>query len=712
MTFVATSINVKAWNLAMHRTMKMKNRLRLIIGVAVATWFLAMAQLATADTTGTLGGVLAQTPPSMWLRLAQSTQAKSGIDDEKKGKDDDLLADDDDDDEKKGKDDDLLADDDDDDEKKGKDDDLLADDDDDDEKKGKDDGLLADDDDDEKKAASESAKDDAGTEHLDLFAENRYPSANTCKICHPIQYDQWSVSQHAYAQLSPVFMAMQRTINAATSGTNGDFCIRCHTPVGMNMGESTNISNLDRHPTSREGITCVACHRLNVEYGKVSGRIALVQGDVLEPVFGPKGNAELARVLENPKEYQVVTKKDEAGRKIHTEVGHFPQLSTSAFCGICHDVNLFNGFRLEEAFSEYKNSPAAARGESCQDCHMGKVQGIASGYAVGPAASVGGVDTEPRKLTDHFFAGPDYSLVHPGIFPHNADAVALANLREWLQYDHKAGWGTDDFEDNVSDDYAFPKAWESVDDRYDAREILDRQFRLLKLAEKKRLEVLRHGYKLGKIETLSSDRNGIGFRVQVRNGTDGHNVPTGFDAERLVWLEVTVTDADGKIVFKSGDLDPNGDVRDTHSLYVHNGELPLDKQLFTLQSRFVTRNVRGGVREQVLPINFSVDPLPFVRPFTRSVVLSGQPAGARKHRSTIPPLASRWPTFRVPADQLTGNGRYMATVRIKTGALPINLIDAIKGVGFDYGMSTREVADAIVAGHQVIWEKQTTFDVN
>ena len=89
--------------------------------------------------------------------------------------------------------------------------------------------------------------DDAGKAHIDLFAENRYPSANTCATCHPRQYEQWSVSQHAYAQLSPVYMAMQNTINAVTSSTNGDFCIRCHNQVGMNMGESPFISNLDRH---------------------------------------------------------------------------------------------------------------------------------------------------------------------------------------------------------------------------------------------------------------------------------------------------------------------------------------------------------------------------------------------------------------------------------------------------------------------------------
>jgi hypothetical protein len=440
--------------------------------------------------------------------------------------------------------------------------------------------------------------------------------------------------------------------------------------------------------------------------------MALEEGDLLSPVYGPQGPAELDRVLDNRDQYRVVTDPERSGRKIHTEVGHFPQLSSSAFCGSCHDVNLFNGFRLEEAFSEYKNSPAAANGVSCQDCHMGKVQGVNEGYEYGPAAEVGGVPTVERKLTNHFFAGPDYSVIHPGIFPHNKEAAEMASLQDWLDFDHEAGWGTDDFEDNVSDDYEFPDRWRSIDDRYDARLILNRQFKLLDWAKDKRMEVLRKGYLLDKVELRSASVNkGIHLQVDVSNGTDGHNVPTGFDAERLVWLNVVVSDENGQVVYESGDLDPNGDLRDTHSLYVHDGLLPLDPQLFTLQSRFITRLVRGGEREQVLAINTSPDPLPFVRPFTRSLMLTGQPAGARKHRQTIPPLATRTADYKIPAELLTGEGSYKASVKLKTAMVPVNLINAIQGVGFDYNMSAREIADNIVAGHAVVWEKEIDFQV-
>ena len=561
-------------------------------------------------------------------------------------------------------------------------------------------------------ADEDKVKDEAAEGHLELFVGDRFPSANECKSCHPRHYREWSVSQHAYAQLSPVYMSMQKAINGFTSSTNGDFCIRCHTPVGMNLGETPFMANLKRHPTSREGITCIVCHRMNLEYGKVSGRIGLVEGTLQAPVYGPNGNKNLKQTLED---YPFSLAEGEPGRQVHLKAGHFPRISTSGFCGSCHDVNLFNGFRLEEAFAEYKNSPASKNGVSCQDCHMGKIQGKKSGYDEGPAAYLGDDNSKPtpaRKLTNHYFAGPDHTIIHPGIFPHNQDAVEIATLEEWLLFDYKADWGTDEFEDEVADDAVFPDAWDSVDARYEAREVLDEQFSLLEWAQLKRLEVLRNGFELGDIEvTKSQVGKGIKVQVPVKNITDGHNVPTGFDAERVIWLQTTITDADGKVIFQSGDLDPNGDVRDAHSLYVHNGEIPLDYQLFNLQSKFLTRNVRGGEREQVLPINISLDPLPFVRPSTRSTVLTGQPFGARKHRMTIPPLTTRVHNYKVDSDLLTGPGKYTMDVALKVGMVPINLIDAIKGVGFDYGMSTREIADGIRDGHTTVWQKKTTINV-
>ena len=159
----------------------------------------------------------------------------------------------------------------------------------------------------------------AAADHEALFAESRYPSAATCGTCHPQEYKEWSVSQHSYAQLSPVYLSLSSEINELSSGSNGDFCLRCHSPIGANLGESPFMSNLDRHPTSREGITCVVCHRMNKDYNKRSGRLALVEGSLLAPVYGPQGNEEMARVLKD-EEFRVVTEEGKPGRKVHTEV--------------------------------------------------------------------------------------------------------------------------------------------------------------------------------------------------------------------------------------------------------------------------------------------------------------------------------------------------------------------------------------------------------
>ena len=552
---------------------------------------------------------------------------------------------------------------------------------------------------------------DAQSAHDDLFGESRYPSAATCGTCHPKQYEEWAISQHSYAQLSPVYMAINNFLNFSTSSSMGDFCLRCHNQVGANLGESPFISNLERHPTSREGITCVVCHRITKGYNKVSGRLALAEGSLLDPVMGPNGNAEMERVLKDDK-YRVVTEEEELGRKIHTEAKKFAPISTPTFCGSCHDVTLFNGFRLEEAFSEYRLSPAADRGVTCQDCHMGKVQGIPSDFDYGPAAVVGGVPTKPRKLSNHLFSGPDYSVIHPGIFPHNADAQQLASMEQWLEFDHEAGWGTDEFEDNAPADFKFPEAWASIDDRYDARDILDIQFERLDFARKKRLEVLRNGYHLGRVKIEEASAEGLEFEVEVKNITDGHNVPTGFTGERLVWLEVEVKDVDGNVVFISGDRDPNGDLRDLHSLFVHNGEVPEDPYLFSLQSKFVVTQGRGGEREAVIPIPYTVTALPIVRPTTLSLVFAGEPTTERNHRKGIEPLGNRWASYEVDGEKLTGKGPYTASIRLNSQMVPVNLITAVQRVGFDYGMSAKDVADAVVEGADILWEKMVQFDVH
>jgi hypothetical protein len=558
--------------------------------------------------------------------------------------------------------------------------------------------------------------------HQQCYSENPFPSAKTCGKCHPKHFLEWSVSPHAYAQLSPVFNAFQNAETQLLHGTLGDFCIRCHTPVGMALQEPIGGTNLDRHPTSREGVTCVVCHRINQPNGRGSGRLSLVAGGETQVVFGRLGNTVFEDVLTNPDKYGVIkTEPDDSvlGREAHGDINRFFQIETSGFCGTCHDVLFPLGFRLEDAFSEFKASPAARKhGISCQDCHMGKIQGRVSGYYCEAIAKVGNVETPPRRRTTHFMAGPDHSVIHPGLFPHHPDAIrevggsaadGLATMAEWIQFDWKKGWGREEFERNIPSGYQFPAAWQSRYRRFQARQILNQQFRLLTVYKKKRLEVLREGFGMSDIQGMHVDKDGLHFKVKLVNLTLGHGVPTGFDGERPMYLQVVVWDRDQKVVFRSGDLDPNGDYRDDHSFFVHNGDIPRDRQLFSLQSKFITRNIRGGEREQILPIPYSLNPLNFDRPALRPFTPLGRPLGARKHKQNIEPLGHRWAKYHVPACNLTGNGPYYVNVRFIAGMIPVNLVKTIEFTGFDYGMSSREVGEGIVKGHIIVRETSSVF---
>ena len=542
-------------------------------------------------------------------------------------------------------------------------------------------------------------------EHEKIFANNDFPSANKCAKCHPNQYREWSVSQHAYSQLSPLMVSLQLALNKGTSSTTGDYCVRCHSPVGSDIGEPASLSNLDRQPISREGITCVVCHRMSAPY-----RDPVDRGDIFDSVKGAKGNGEMSRVLRDPKTYKVNTERDDVGRAIHAEIEKFPEIEDPTFCGSCHEVFTPNGFRVHEVLSEYRNSPAAAQGISCNDCHMGKEEGIATGYRQGPAAVVGGEETSDRKLTNHFFAGPDYSLIHPGIFPINKRAQDYKSISQWLLFDVDIGWGTDQFENECPEDFPFPEAWDSIDDRYEAREIIDEQLELLDWATQQRLQALQRGFGLSEIRITSASEQGIDFELDVKNLSSGHNLPAD-KLGRLFVLQVEVQDSQGELVFISGDRDPNGDVRDGFSLYVRNGEIPLDEQLFNLQSKVLVRNLRGGEQEQVLTTNKSGSAIPFIRPASRPNNIYGHPKNLRKHRQGIEPLGHRTASYRIAGELLTGREPYSVKAQFISQSVPVTLVHQTMHVGFDYGLSPRALAKKLVEGAIVIAEKSTRITV-
>lgn len=512
--------------------------------------------------------------------------------------------------------------------------------------------------------------------HAAVFSEDDYPSASKCAKCHWDIYDEWRSSNHAYASISPMFHKFEQAINNLAP-TIGSFCVRCHAQVGTQLGEERETPLWERAQVSREGITCITCHRVSEQFGKVNGERRIVPGNIHQPVYGNTDAEALADVIENNSFYKVSVSEEQRGSKIHADAIKFEQIDKSEFCVSCHQVAVNVGIKLEVVWDQYRASPAKKEGVSCQDCHMSKSPGKNDGYAIGPAAVINGKEINPdRKRHNHAFAGPGYPIAHPGIFPHNPDAENWG-IEEWLQFDYRSGWGTPDFEEAVDAgdiEVEFPEAWEDPFDREEARAVIENN--LEKLEEKKELrrQVMANGSHID--GPFFNDDPEVGealkFNYVITNINNGHNLPSGsLGAQPELWFNVALSDPDGKTIWESGYVDSQGDMADLHSQDVLDGKVPHDDQLFNLQTKFLTTNVKGTDREMYLPVQFDVDQIPFLRPAPQPTTVMNHPPLVRMEGRSLPPLGDRKAKYKVPGDLMTKPGKYKLSARMRSRAEPI-----------------------------------------
>ena len=524
---------------------------------------------------------------------------------------------------------------------------------------------------------SHAFAEEANDPHFDVFSEDAYPSAHQCANCHEQIFEEWRSSSHAYASISPMFHKFEQAINSLAP-TISSFCVRCHATVGTQMGEARELPLWERSQVAREGITCITCHRVSETYLRVDGERHIVPGDIFEPVYGPYEGDGLAAVVRDASAYRVATNASERGNRIHTTAVKFAPLSKSEFCVGCHQVAVNLGIKLEVVWEQYRDSPAFRDGVTCQNCHMSDTPGVAVDRSRGPSAVVNGEEINPdRPHSNHGFVGPGYPIAHPGIFPHNAEAAENWTIEEWLEFDYRAGWGKIDYEDAVEEgeiDAEFPDTWEDRFDREEAREIIEVQ--LEKLNEKRdlRRQVMENGSHLDGpfIDSSPAVGRSLKFAYKVTNTNPGHNFPSGsLGAQPEIWLNVALIDPDGNNVWESGYVDSNGDMADLHSLDVATGLIEHDDQLFNLQTKFLTTNVKGTDREMYLPVNFDVDQLPFLRPPPQPASVINHPPFVRMEGRSLPPLSSRMARYKVPASALTKPGTYRLAVRLRSRAEPI-----------------------------------------
>lgn len=133
--------------------------------------------------------------------------------------------------------------------------------------------------------------------------------------------------------------------------------------------------------------------------------------------------------------------------------------------------------------------------------------------------------------------------------------------------------------------------------------------------------------------------------VSVRNELDAHNLPTGSTFLRQLWLEVIATDAAGTVVYQTGTLDANDDLRNHYSALDPYG----DADLITFTSSFV-----------------NADGAPELFPWRAAEHLT----------NALPPLYTRTYTLFIPTD-VAAEGALTVQARLRLRPVPPFLLRAL-----------------------------------
>lgn len=286
-----------------------------------------------------------------------------------------------------------------------------------------------------------------------------FDSSKTCAACHTDIYDQWKDSVMAHAWVDPIYRSLLQKASEATGGKVDNFCIGCHSPIGMVTGSIGKVEE-ERVP----GVDCETCHSISARTGLDNGAFVLSKNGA-NVKHGPRSDAESPFHRTNYSD-------------LHTR---------SDFCAVCHNVtHPFNGAAIERTYDEWLESPYAEQGVQCQDCHMGTAES-----SKGPLKKSAVMGKTRSNIAGHEFIGANTTLMNHLGFPETA---------------------------------------------------------------KRSVELLRSAADIELLSAPESARPGetVTLVYKVKNVGAGHKLPTGFPEGREMWMDLRVTDGNGRTIFRSG----------------------------------------------------------------------------------------------------------------------------------------------------------------
>jgi hypothetical protein len=327
--------------------------------------------------------------------------------------------------------------------------------------------------------------------------------------CHTQILEEWRPSAHRYAAMDTIFQGIQGVMAKQNGPESTRYCAGCHDPISLFSGQKNIFSaELTGQIGFQEGISCLSCHSIQKTDIRGNANYTMVQPTEYLWQWSKDGSA--ASVARNflirtyPREHNRLSKR---------------MFKKPEYCAACHkqfidqEVNRVGWVQLQNQYDNWAASHWNHKGDAkktveCRECHMPLVD--SHDPAAGDPADYNRNVNDGKHRSHRFLAS-------------NSFMPALLKVDGW-----------------------------------------QKQVELTNKWLEGKIEIPEIGQKWAtgpvvklRIEAPQSVAPGekFTFRVIMTSNKVGHDYPTGPLDMIQSWVEVKVTDEQGKVVFASGRRD-------------------------------------------------------------------------------------------------------------------------------------------------------------
>ena len=336
-----------------------------------------------------------------------------------------------------------------------------------------------------------------------------FPSAEYCGTCHQEAYSQWRQALHSNAFRTPFYRtSVNLLIRDKTRGIAfARHCDSCHNPIGVLGATLTEDSKVDRAKFDSDGLTCTTCHSV-IGLDSTNGNSSIKMGvpSVIVDEKGERipGEVPFDMILRHPERHSAAVMHDFL---------HKPE-----FCAACHKANLpapLNDYKFIRAFTaydEWQQSKFSQRNPltfytadftTCQLCHMKR-----------NAITLPDYGAKDGTLVSHrWLAGNTAVPFYSGFDEQLKKTIEFLSSGNYLNVDIFG----------------------------------------IKKADSEKLIA-----PLGKVSYNLAPSDTVEVYVVLQNKNIGHSLIPEVRDLYEAWVEFTATDSNGKEVYHSGFLKPDG----------------------------------------------------------------------------------------------------------------------------------------------------------